>query len=61
MNKIVHSTSTQEPRTVHVPLPADERTCRNCGTDEKIRGHWHNKYGWWVRLDCTHVQDDDEY
>lgn len=60
-NEVVWTTVTQESRPVHVPAPVNARTCFNCGTDEKIQRRWRNEYGLWVRLECSHVQPDDEY
>jgi hypothetical protein len=61
VNKIVHTTSTEKSRAVYVPSPVNERTCFNCGTGEKVQRRWRNAFGLWVRLECTHVQSDDEY
>jgi len=60
-DNVVYITESRRAKAVYQPLPENERTCRNCGTEEKIRRRWRNDHGWWVRLGCTHVQNDDEY
>ena len=39
----------------------EHRTCQCCGSGEEVKHRWKNGHGWWVRLECTHAQCDDEY
>lgn len=50
-----------EQTTVYI-MPVNERTCRNCGTDEQIIQRWIGRDGDpWVNLECGHTQWDGEY
>jgi hypothetical protein len=58
-NMVVHTTGSRPAGVPYRPSPENERTCRNCGTGEKITGRWNNQHGQWVELACWHVQNDE--
>jgi len=62
-------TGEEPPLTVDGPSrsgwvtpPDDERTCRSCGSEEKVIRRAHKTgFGMVAFLDCGHFQNDDEY
>lgn len=39
----------------------ESRTCHTCGSEEEMRNRSKTEFGWVAYLECTHVQNDDEY
>jgi hypothetical protein len=61
-HEIVHTSSTPLPTPAPMPVDENTRTCRSCGSEEKVvRRSFKRGFGMVAFLDCGHFQNDDEY